>query len=448
MNYEKFIENKSQLGGQHGFEPLFIPDQAFDFQRHLIEWSIRLGRSAIFADCGLGKTLMQLAWAQNVIMHTNKPVLVLTPLAVGRQAVKEADKFGMQAMQCRDGNHDGKAQIVVTNYERLHYFQPADFAGVVCDESSILKNHSGATRNDVINFVKSIQYRLLATATPAPNDVTELGNSVEALGIMRRVDMLARFFVHNSSDTGHWRLKGHATDAFWRFAASWARAVRHPRELGFDQEGYDLPPLNIIEHVIKSKPLEGYLLPLEARTLDEQRWERKATINERCEMVANIANSGDSQFVAWCSLNDESSALASMINGAIQLSGSDDDDEKEEKIVGFSEGHIKALVTKPKICSHGINWQCCSRMSFFPSHSHEQFYQAVRRFWRFGQSSDVNVHIVTSESESSVVANLKRKECEADAMFRLIVQNMLRYQSYSHETYKPIQPLHLPLWIK
>jgi superfamily II DNA or RNA helicase len=448
MNYETFINQKTHLAGEHGFDPLFMPDQSFDFQKHLIEWSVCKGRAAIFADCGLGKTLMQLAFAENVIRHTNKPVLVLTPLAVGAQTVKEASKFGMDAIQCRDGKHSGKAQIVVTNYERLHYFNREDFAGVVCDESGILKNHSGATRNEVLEFAKSIPYRLLATATPAPNDITELGNSVEALSIMRRVDMLARFFVHDSSDTGKWRIKGHAVDAFWQFVASWARAIRHPKDMGFDQRGYDLPPMDIQEHILPSKPLEGFLFPLEARTLDEQRSERKITISERCEMVANIANSDPSQFTAWCSYNDESAMLKQMIDGAIELSGSDSDEEKEEKIMAFAAGEIKAMVTKPKICSHGINWQSCHRMSFFPSHSHEQFYQAVRRFWRFGQSKTVQVHVVTTESESRVVANLKKKEFEAEVMFREITANMSKFQTYKHETHNPQQSIILPSWLK
>jgi hypothetical protein len=329
----------------------------------------------------------------------------------------------------------------------LHYFSPSDFVGVICDESGILKNHSGATRNAVIQFAKSLPYRLLGTATPAPNDVTELGNSVEALSIMRRVDMLSRYFVHDAADTGNWRLKGHATDAFWRFVASWARAIRHPRDIGYDQPGYDLPAMQMHMHLLASNPLDGELFAVVARTLNEQRAERRETIDERCAKVSELAQSDDSQFVAWCSLNSESEMITKITPGAVELSGSDSDEEKEEKVAAFAEGKIKVLVTKPKICSHGINWQSCHRTSFFPSHSHEQFYQAVRRFWRFGQTNPVDVHIVTTEAESAVFDNLQRKERESSEMFSRIVTNMISHQSAEPETYKPTNTLILPSWL-
>jgi superfamily II DNA or RNA helicase len=431
----------------HGFEPVFIPELAFDFQRHLIEWGVRKGRAAIFADCGLGKSGMELAFAENVVRHTNKPVILLTPLAVSAQMVEEASKFGVDAVRSGDGKFKSGARVVVTNYERMHHFNPNDFSGVICDESGILKNHAGATRNAAIAFLKNTRYRLLGSATPSPNDVTELGNSVEALGIMRRVEMLAQYFIHDSADTGNWRLKGHAFDAFWRFAASWARAVKHPRDIGFDQPGYDLPELQMFNHMLASKPIEGFLLPMEARTLNEQRDERKATIEARCAKVAEIAASDPSQFVAWCSLNAESEMLTRLIPGAVELSGSDDDDEKEEKIMAFAKGQIATLVTKPKICSHGINWQSCHRMSFFPSHSHEQFYQAVRRFWRFMQKSAVQVHIVTTESEAMVLENMQRKERESAEMFSRIVANMHAYYSGESATYQPQNRITLPSWI-
>lgn len=345
-----------------------MPDQLFDFQRALVEWSVRLGRAAIFADCGLGKSAMQLTYAENVVRKTNGRVLVLTPLAVAAQMVEEAEKFGISAYRSTDGKWPATAKIIVANYERLHYFQAADFTGCICDESGILKNHSGATRNAVIQFLKTVPYRLLATATPAPNDVTELGNSVEALGVMRRVDMLARYFIHDAADTGNWRLKGHATDPFWRFVASWARAIRRPQDIGFNAAGYDLPELRMERHLLASKPQEGMLFPVIAQTLDEQRHERRETIEERCGKVAEIAASADSQFVAWGSLNAETEMITRLIPGAVELSGADDDEEKEEKVLAFAHGQIKTLVTKPKICSHGINWQTCHRTSFFPSH--------------------------------------------------------------------------------
>lgn len=448
MTLETLLDKKRHAYADQGFKPTFIPDACFDFQQALIEWSVLKGRAAIFADCGLGKSLMELTFAENVVRETNRPVLILTPLAVGAQMVREAAKFGMDAVRSGDGVVKSGARIVIANYERLHHFDASDFSGIVCDESGILKNHSGATRNAVIQFARGVKHRLLATATPAPNDVTELGNSVEALSIMRRVDMLSRYFVHDASDTGNWRLKGHAVDAFWRFVANWARAIRHPRDLGFDQPGYDLPAMIMHMHMMESKPLEGQLFPTIARGLTEQRAERRETIEERCAKVAELAMSEDSQFVAWCSLNDESAMMGKMIPDSVELSGSDSDDEKEEKVDAFSRGQIKTLITKPKICSHGINWQSCHRTSFFPSHSHEQFYQSVRRFWRFGQTSPVDVHIVTTEAESAVFNNLKRKEEESSVMFSRIVENMLSHMSAEPETYNPQTHITLPSWLK
>jgi hypothetical protein len=259
--------------------------------------------------------------------------------------------------------------------------------------------------------------------------------------------MLSRYFVHDASDTGNWRLKGHAVDAFWRFVANWARAIRHPRDIGYDQTGYDLPAMHMHMHMLESAPLAGELFPTIARGLSQQRIERRETIEARCGNVAELAMSEDSQFVAWCSLNDESAMMGKMIPNSVELSGSDSDEEKEEKVDAFSRGQIKTLITKPKICSHGINWQSCHRTSFFPSHSHEQFYQSVRRFWRFGQKSPVDVHIVTTEAESEVFNNLKRKEEESSVMFSQIVANMITHMSAEPETYNPTTPITLPSWL-
>jgi superfamily II DNA or RNA helicase len=419
----------------------------FPFQKSLVDFAKKKSRAAIFADCGLGKTPMQLAWAQSVVEKSNGRVLILTPLAVGAQTVREGEKFGIECHRSRDGGLNG-GRIIVTNYEQLHRFNPSDFVGLVADESGILKNCHGKTRNDVVEFASRIENRLLCSATPSPNDYTELGNSVAALGIMRMVEMLAKYFIHDSGDTGNWRLKGHAQDPFWKFVASWARAVRHPRDIGFDQPGYDLPPLKTELHILKSRPIDGFLFPSEAVTLDEQRSERRDTIEARCSKVAEIANSNNRQFIAWCSLNDESELLTEYINGAVELSGSDSDEEKEEKVIGFSTGQIRALVTKPKICSHGVNWQSCNAMSFFPSHSHEQFYQAVRRCWRFGQKNPVTVHIVTTEAESLVLENLRRKERDSDEMFTRIVKNMSDFYFNDEVKYKPTKQITIPSWLK
>lgn len=428
-----------------GFEPVWMPDFLFDFQKALVEWGLLKGRAAFFAGCGLGKTLMQLTWAENIVRRHNANVLILAPLAVSSQTVREGFRFGFEVHNSRNGKTTSR--ITTTNYEKLHLFDASKFDAVVCDESGILKNAHGSTRNAVIEFLRGKKYVLLCSATPSPNDYTELGNSCEALSVCRRVEMLARYFVHDSSDTGNWRLKGHATDAFWKFVASWARAIRHPRDLGFEQEGFDLPELRTHLHVLKSKPLDGMLFPTEAITLDDQRMERRETIEDRCATVAQIANSDPSQFLAWCSLNSESERLAEYIKDSVELQGSDTDDEKEEKIIAFSDGKIKSLIAKPQMCSHGINWQGCHRMSFFPSHSHEQYYQAVRRCWRFMQTKPVDVHIVTTESEATVLQNLQRKEREADLMFSRIVENMSQFYQGDKETYQPKTPMEIPAWL-
>lgn len=428
-----------------GFAPLCIPDSLFGFQAHLAEWSIVNGRAATFADCGLGKTPIQLVCADNVLRHTNRPVLILTPLAVARQTVAEGEKFGIGVRHVRDGRNP--RGIVVTNYERLHLFDPADFAGVVCDESSILKNYAGATRNAIVDFLRTVPFRFLFSATPSPNDHTELGNSVEALGIMRRVEMLAAYFVHDGGDTGKWRIKGHAFDPFWSFVASWARAVRKPSDIGFPDDGFVLPPLRMHEHLIESRALDGYLFPMDALTLQEQRAERRETIEDRCAQVAAIANADQSPFLAWCSLNAESEALRESIVGAHEVTGSQSDEEKEELLAGFASRQIRCLVTKPSIAGYGLNWQHCGRMSFFPSHSHEQFYQSVRRCWRFGRKKPVDVHIVTTQAESAVMANLMRKEAQSMELFSMIVANMASHYHRQSSAYIPSVEIEVPSWL-
>lgn len=446
-SYAEFLERKTHVGAEHGFEPTFMPDFLYDFQKSLVDWAIKKGRAALLEDCGLGKTPQSLVWAENVIRRTNKPVLILTPLAVSAQTKREADKFGIDAAVSRDGLVH--RNITITNYERMHHFKPADFGGVVCDESGILKNYSGATRNAIIAFMRNTPYRLLCSATPAPNDYTELGNSVEALGIMRRVEMLAMYFVHDGGDTSQWRLKGHAQDPFWKFTAQWARAVKKPSDLGFENGRFILPPLSISQHTLNSKPLDGFLFPMAAMTLDEQRNERRQTITDRCGQVAEIANGiGLDYFIAWCSLNAESQMLSKLIDGAVELTGSQTDETKEAIMEDFSRGNIRAIVSKPGICGHGMNWQHCHNMSFFPSHSHEQFYQAVRRCWRFGQTKETNVHIVTTEAESAVLQNLMKKEQMAETMFSEIVKNMRVFYSITPTTYKPTKEMEVPSWLK
>jgi len=443
QEYENFINYKTQLGSLGGFEPLYLPEFLFGFQRAIVEWAIQKGRAAIFADCGLGKTPMQLVWAENVVRHTNKRVLILTPLAVSHQTIAEAGKFGIECYRSRAGElHPG---INVTNYERLHHFNPSDFSGVVCDESSILKSFDGARRGEITEFMRKTQYRLLATATAAPNDYLELGTSSEALGELGHMDMLMRFFKNDTnsikagrsrrfekgnkmfSDVGKWRFKGHAETAFWRWVCSWARAIRRPSDLGFDDDGFILPELIEREHLVEAATIApGFLFSLPAIGLKEQREERRRTLKERCDYVASQVADTKQPALVWCQLNDEGDRLEEVIPDAQQISGSDSDESKEEKFSAFASGQLRVLVTKPKIGAWGLNFQHCAHVTFFPSHSYEQYYQGVRRCWRFGQTRPVIVDVVTTEGERAVMQNLKRKALAADKMFSSLVAEMNR----------------------
>ena len=431
-DYGEFLRQKSQGGADSGFAPVWMPDFLFDFQRELVEWAVRKGRAAIFADCGLGKTPMGLTWASNVARKTGKPVLYLTPLAVASQTVREAEKFGIESRQSKDGAHAG--HIIVTNYERLHYFSSSDFGGVVCDESSVLKSFAGERRGEITAFMRQVPYRLLQTATAAPNDYIELGTSSEALGYMGHMDMLNRFFKNdlNNSAQGRmrgevikWRLKGHAETPFWRWVCSWARAIRRPSDLGFNDDGFLLPPLHEVEHLVEANSLaDGMLFALPAVGLKEQREERRRTVQERCQTVADLVNHTGQPALVWCHLNEEGDVLQSLIPDAVQVAGSDSDDRKEDRLESFADGRARVLITKPKIGAWGLNYQHCNHVTFFPSHSFEQYYQAVRRCWRFGQKRAVKVDIVTTEGERGVMRNLQRKSDQADAMFSRLVAEM------------------------
>jgi hypothetical protein len=439
MNYEAFIADKTHEGADCGFEPSRLPAKMFPFQAHLATWALRKGRAAIFADCGLGKTLLQLAWADNVVRHTNAHVLVLTPLAVSHQTVAEASKFGIEAVRSSDGKVPSGASVVVTNYERLHHFDPAQFSGVVCDESSILKSFEGATRKAITDFMRKMPYRLLCTATAAPNDYIELGTSSEALGFLGYTDMLGRFFKSDSDSIrpfafglrgqfnqgSRWRLKGHAELPFWRWVCSWARAARKPSDLGFADVGFDLPALEEVEHIIEtSRRKDGMLFVLPAIGLAEQREERRRSMPERCAKAAELVADTKEPALVWCHLNAEGDLLARLIPDAVQVSGKDADEAKEEAFQGFVDGSIRVLVTKPTIGAWGLNFQHCAHMAMFPSHSFEQTYQSIRRCWRFGQTRRVRVDLVTSEGERGVLANLQRKQAMADAMFANLVSCM------------------------
>lgn len=433
MSYEEFLNQKAQIGGFYGFEPVWMPDFLFDFQKSLVDWSVRKGMSAIFADCGLGKTPMQLVWAENIVRKTNGRVLILTPLAVSHQTLKESEKFGIECHRSHHGEiHDG---INIINYERLHLLNHSDFVGCVCDESSILKSFDGKRKGEITEFMKKMKYRLLATATAAPNDYIELGTSSEALGYLGYMDMLMRFFKNEQStikamsfqghDRPKWRFKGHAEVPFWKWVSSWARAIRRPSDLGFDDGPFIIPPLIENEHIVKANNLpEGFLFPMPAVGLKEQREERRRTIDERCQKVNSLVARTGNPALVWCHLNVEGDLLEKMIKDSIQVSGDDLDDLKEEKFISFIKGESRVLITKPKIGAWGLNLQHCSHVTFFPSHSYEQYYQGVRRCWRFGQKKQVVVDIVTTEGELDVKKNLQRKAKAADRMFTSLVEHM------------------------
>lgn len=453
--YRKFLRSKQHDASFSGFDPVWLPDFLFDFQKGLVEWAIRKGKAALFEDCGLGKTPQQLVWAENVVRKTNKPVLILTPLAVSAQTVREGQKFKIECHQSRDGKV--KKNITVTNYEQITKFDPNDFSGVVLDESSAIKHFTSKRQKGVTEFLKNVRYRLLCTATAAPNDYIELGTSSEALGQMGRMDMLGTFFK-NDEDSLHpiwwgskWRMKKHSETAFWRWVCSWARAIRKPSDFGFDDGDFKLPPLSEEQHLVENptpKLCKGFVKThCLARTLEEQRKERKDTVIPRCEKVAELLGKKGPN-VAWCHLNQEGDLLTETIPGAVQVSGGDSDEVKEERFLAFADGQIKTLVTKPKIGCFGMNWQHCSRMTFFPSHSFEQYYQSVRRCWRFGQKSPVKVEIVTTKSERGVLLNLQRKAKAADEMFSQLIAEMRNAMDEKKEmNTKMNTKMEVPKWL-
>lgn len=457
--YRKFLAGKSQLAGEHGFEPLWLPEFLFPFQRYLVEWALRRGKAAIFADCGLGKGPMQLVWAENVVRKSNRGVLVLAPLAVSHQFVREGEKFGVEVQRSTDGRCSSSG-IVVTNYERLDRFDPDHFAGVACDEASIIKHWSGATQKALTRFLSKVPYRLLCTATPAPNDFIELGTTSEALGELSYTDMLHTFFrqlsdeekkrrataddiVHSKrlswrviQSMGQWAMKPHAFEPFWKWVASWARACRKPSDLGdFDDEMFVLPPLNRRDHTVTpAAPPPGYLFSVPAFGLNQERAERRRTLDERSRLVVELTRDSDSA-VVWCSLNDEADRMEKEIKGAVQVKGSQSTDEKEERILAFLNGQARVLVTKAKIAGLGLNLQHCAHVVTFVTHSYESMYQCIRRCWRFGQKRPVTLDVIATEGEVNVRRNLDRKEALAATMFDSVVKymnDMLRIERTNH----------------
>jgi hypothetical protein len=432
-DYHTFLSRKTQHAADSGFEPLWLPDFLKPFQRHLCDWSIRKGRAAMLASFGLGKTPMQLVWAENVVRHTNKPALVLVPLAVAQQTVREAAKFGIDCVRSPDGRFPAGARVVVTNYDRLHHFSPGDFGGAVCDEAGCLKNEDGKRRAEITEFFRTLPYRLLPTATPAPNDYDELGTLSEALGELGYQDMITRFFrKQTAKDYLGWgrtnyKLKGHADRDFWRWVCSWSRAVRRPSDLGphFDDAEFVLPPLETREHTVVARTKRpGFLIDLPAMGLDEEREERRRTLTERCEKVAELVSGTGEPAVCWAHLNPEGDLIEKLIPDAVQVSGSDRDEVKEERFLAFASGQIRVLVTKPILAAWGLNWQHCAHQTFFPSHSFEQYAQAVHRSLRYGQTRSVRVDMIASEGEQGVLGSIQRKMDAAEAMFDNLVELM------------------------
>lgn len=436
MQYADFLNKKMQEGTTHGFAPTFMPSFLFDFQADSVEWAVKKGKCGNFYDCGLGKTPMQLVWGQNVVEYTNKPVILIAPLAVAPQTCGEANKFGIDAMQSKDGKYSGK-RIIATNYERLKHFSPDDFGGVILDESSAIKNFNGKHKSEVTEFMRTIPYRSLWTATAAPNDYIELGTSSEALGELGMMDMLGRFFRNDQNNCAmkrdryqggraqNWRFKGHAESAFWRWVCSWARAARRPSDLGYPDDRFILPELIENEYVVESATaLPGELFTIPASNWREERFERKVSLKDRCEKAASLVADTKNPAVIWCHLNEEGDYLDKILADFTQVSGKNSDDEKEAAYLGFSRGEIRGLIIKPKIGAWGLNWQHCAHTVTFASHSYEQYYQSVRRFWRFGQKRPVTVDIVLSEGEERVRSNMKRKSDAADRMFTALVAEM------------------------
>ncbi len=451
-DYQTFLHRKTQLGGNHGFDPSWMPPFLFDFQADLVAWACRKGRAAIFADCGLGKTPMQLVWAENVARKTGGRVLILAPIAVSLQTKMEGEKFGVDVERVRDGAM-ARGRIVVTNYQQLHRLNPSDYSGVVCDESSVLKHFDAKTRKDVTRFLLKIPYRLLATATPAPNDWSELGSSSEALGELTHTDMLEMFFRELDWDerraiffdghysrrislraldsmTGRWRLKGHAVIPFWQWVGSWARACRKPSDLGpYRDEGFQLPPLIENDHVVGGIIPEGMLFTMPAISMRQELAERRAGLIMRCDGVVSSVMAHTSPVIIWHQLNDEGDYLAKRIPDAVHVAGKHTDEEKEEYISAFLTGKARVMITKQKIAGLGLNMQHCAHVVTFPSHSYEAYYQAVRRCWRFGQKLPVTVDTFWTEGEVRIKNRLRAKCRRADEMFGAIVEHMHEAQS-------------------
>lgn len=453
--YEQFIKNKLRADVPAGFDCDVPVGPLFDFQSACVKWSLKRGRAALFADTGLGKTAMQVTWAQAVVDHTGGNVIIAAPLCVAQQTVEEAAKFGITVKYCRNES-EAKDGITITNYEMLEHFDLEAFAGVVLDESSILKSHTSKTREYIVNAFLHTPYKLSCTATPSPNDYMELGNQADFLGVMSSSEMLATFFTHDGGDTSKWRLKGHGKTRFWEWMATWSICIRNPADLGFDGSRYELPPINLVEHTVSGGELmEGQLFAVTAQTLSERRQAKRNSMDDRIELAARLANNTDRPVIVWCHMNEESERLTKAIPDAVEVTGAMTVEQKTKNIMAFTHGEARVIVTKPSVAGFGLNWQHCNEQVFAGmDDSFEKLYQAIRRSHRFGQKRRVNVHIITAETEGAVKANIERKQAQANEMAEQMVAHMrelTRRQivgaSSNTETYNPTVPMQIPAWI-
>ena len=457
LTYEEFLKSK-----EFKIEPVGLDVELedlhktlFPFQKDIVKWALKRGKAAIFAGTGLGKTLMQLEWARQVHERTSENILILAPLAVASQTAREGKKIDVTVHLVRQDS-DVQHGLNIANYEILHKLDLSKFNGIVLDESSILKNFTGKVRNQIIDSFKDYDYKLACTATPAPNDHMELGNHAEFLNIMSRTEMLSMFFVHDGGETQKWRLKGHAEDKFWEWVATWAVLITKPSDLGYENGEFDLPPLNLNEIVLKAEAQEGHLIPVQAETLSERRQARRQSLEERCQKAAELVNNTDRPFLVWCDLNDESKRLTELIPDAVEVKGSDSAEHKEKAMLDFADGNIRVLVTKPSIAGMGMNWQHCADMVFVGlSDSFEQVFQAIRRCWRFGQKNEVNAHIVISELEGAVLANIQRKEKDFQKMIEGMVQftkriteKNIRSTSQEKSVYEGAMKIEIPSFLQ
>jgi Helicase conserved C-terminal domain len=459
VEYQEFLERKKIISPMTGFsvERDSLHPELFGFQRDIVAWSLKRGRAAMFEGCGLGKTFQQLIWGEEVAKSTGNMGILLAPLAVTYQTLEEAHRWGVEARTVERQSECGPG-INITNYDKLKHFDASKLGFVILDESSILKAYDGKFRNYIIESFQECPYRLACTATPAPNDYMELGNHAEFIGIMTRAEMLATFFTHDGSDTPKWTLKGHAEDEFWKWVCSWAVMIQKPSDIGYSNDGFDLPPLTMHHHIVDrdGESPEGSLFAVEAKTLQERQRERKSSTLDRVKLCADLVNSSDERWVIWCDRNDESSALAKLINDAVEVKGSDKDEHKEKSLLGFTHGIVNRIVSKPSIAGYGLNWQDCHNIAFVGlSDSWEQYYQAIRRCHRFGQTSPVECHVITSSLEGAVVANIERKELQAQEMQARMIEHMraemereIRGASREEMDYYPSIEMTVPKWLK